>query len=59
MKQDDVLVLSKYAIIIYVDSVAHTIYPHSNIYSVPTAADFHIVEAIPAKLSSSYPALSL
>ena len=52
MKQDDMLILYKRAIVIYRDSFAHTIDPHSHMQSILVSVNFHIVEAILAKVLS-------
>ena len=57
-EQSDVIKIKSRANIIYGDSAAHTVGPHSNMQFVPIVTDSHIIEALPAKLSPYYPALS-
>ena len=58
MNQDDVLKINFHVILIYGDSATHTTDPSSNMYSILASLDFYIIEALPAKLSPYYPALS-
>ena len=50
-EKDNVLMIKCRANIIYRDSTAHTVGPHSNMQPVLTATTSHITESLPVKLS--------